>query len=93
MAANALYASLFIPEVTRLDLHALPTTHRDGPTYLNVLRHLDLPQAVALAAERSTVAIYSENSEPWSYGGTLSKNLQWGEKRLQLRDPLAPATR
>ena len=93
MAANALYASLFIPEVTRLDLHALPTTHRDGPTYLNVLRHLDLPQAAALAAERSTVAIYSENSEPWSYGGTLSKNLQWGEKRLQLRDPLAPATR
>ncbi len=93
MAANALYASLFIPEVTRLDLHALPTTHRDGPTYLNVLRHLDLPQAVALAAERSTVAIYSENAEPWRYAATLAKSLQWGEKRVQIRKPLPSAPR
>ena len=57
MAANTLYASLFIPDVKRLDLHALPVSQQDGPIYLNVLRHLDLPQAVALAAERSTVAL------------------------------------
>ena len=52
MAANLLYASLYLPSVTRLDLHDLPASHMQGPAYLNVLRHLDLPQAVALAAER-----------------------------------------
>jgi hypothetical protein len=46
MAANALYASFFIPGTTRLDLAELPASHRDGPIYLNVLRHIDLSQAV-----------------------------------------------
>ena len=58
MAANLLYASLSIPGVTRLDLHDLPESHREGPAYLNVLRVLDLPQAVALASERTRVVLY-----------------------------------
>ena len=53
MGANALYASLFIPEVARLDLTALPSTQLRGPIYLHVLRHLDLPQAVALAGQNA----------------------------------------
>jgi dienelactone hydrolase len=85
MAANTLYASLFIPGVTRLDLHAMPTTHREGPTYLNVLRHLDLPQAAALAAERATVVLYSDEATPWQYARDVAQNLQWGEKRVQTR--------
>ena len=93
MAANTLYASLFIPEVTRLDLHALPTSHRTGPTFLNVLRHLDLPQTVALTAERSTVALYTKDAEPWRYPRSITAALGWGEKRLQIREPLGTATR
>jgi hypothetical protein len=93
MAANALYASLFIPNVTRLDLHTLPTSHRDGPTYLNVLRHLDLPQAAALAAEHATVAIYSDRPTAWDYTAGVARQLQWGEKRVQIRKPLDPSPR
>lgn len=88
-AANALYASLFIPDVKQLDLHALPASHRDGPTYLNVLRHLDLPQAVALAAERSTLALYTADAAAWTYPQRVAAALSWGEKRLQIRAPLA----
>jgi len=87
MAANALYASLFIPDVKRLDLHAIPGSHRDSPTYLNVLRHLDLPQAVALAAERSTIALYTSNAAPWEYSQKVAAALGWGEKRVQIRQP------
>jgi len=90
MAANTLYASLFIPEVTRLDLHALPTSHRAAPTFLNVLRHLDIPQAVALAAERSTVTLYTKDAESWRYPQAVATALGWGEKRLQIRQPLEP---
>ncbi len=88
MAANTLYASLFIPEVTRLDLHALSTSHREGPTYLNVLRHLDLPQAAALAAERSTIAIYTDQKDAWSYAREVASKLGWGDKRVQIRKAL-----
>ena len=51
----ALYASLFEPGIAELDLTDLPASHRDGPDFLNVLKYLDLPQAVAMAAERCPV--------------------------------------
>jgi dienelactone hydrolase len=87
MAANALFASLYIPDVKRLDLHQLPATLRDGPTYLNVLRHADLPLAAALAAERSTVTIYTDHPEAWAFPVATAKALNWGDKRVQIRKP------
>ncbi len=88
MAANTLYASLFIDDVRRLDLHALPATQRTGPIYLNVLRHLDITHAATLAAERSTVAIYSEDELPWKFARDTAAALSWGDKRVQIRKPL-----
>ena len=54
MAANALYASLFVQGTrwTNLLLTELPASHADGPDYLNVLRYLDIPAALAMASER-----------------------------------------
>jgi hypothetical protein len=88
MAANTLYASLFIPDVHRLDLHALPASQHDGPIYLNVLRHLDLPQAAAMAAERSTLAIYTKDGAPWQYAKDIAAMLNLGDKRVQIRQPM-----
>jgi hypothetical protein len=51
-AGIALYAGLFEPSVSALDLWHLPASHRQGPTFLNVLKYLDAPQAVALALPR-----------------------------------------
>ena len=50
MAGVALYAGLFEPAVERFDLHRLPASHRDGPIFLNVLRVLDIPEALGLLA-------------------------------------------
>jgi dienelactone hydrolase len=88
MAANAVYASLFLPDVKRLDLHSMPASHWQGPTYLNVLRHLDLPQAVAMAAEHSTVALYTADARAWEYPLAVAKAQNWGDKRVQIRKPL-----
>jgi len=57
MAVNALYASLFEPGVRRLELKRLPVSHVDGPDYLNVLRVLDIPLALQLAAEQAEVKL------------------------------------
>ena len=60
MAGIVLYASLFEPDIVGLDLWHLPSSHRDGPVFLNVLRYLDIPQAVAIASKRTKVRIYPE---------------------------------
>jgi len=57
-AGIVLYASLFEPDIAGLDLWDLPRSHRDGPVFLNVLRYMDIPQAVAMASERTQVRIY-----------------------------------
>ncbi len=86
-AGLALYASLFEPDVTRLDLYNLPTSHRDGPIFLNVLRYLDMPQAVALAGERTRIRIYDPQPERWQFAADTAKNLGWDQKQIQIRKP------
>ncbi|MBL9155279.1 MAG: acetylxylan esterase [Verrucomicrobiales bacterium] len=88
MAANTLYASLFEPDIHRLDLHELPGSHMTGPDYLNVLRFLDIPQAAAMAAERSRLVIYAEDETPWAYPKSVGQLLKWDEKKLQVRAPV-----
>jgi len=87
MAGITLYASLFEDNITRLDLHNLPTSHRQGPFYLNVRRFLDMPQAVALAAERSQVVLYHADADEWSYPVDVAKKLEWNTT-LQIRKPV-----
>jgi dienelactone hydrolase len=67
LACDTLYATLFEPGVTQLDLHRLPASHHAGPDYLNVLRILDVPQAVALALDRCPVRLYQADPGAWTY--------------------------
>jgi hypothetical protein len=85
MAGVALYASLFEPDVKRLDLYDLPKSHRDGPYFLNVERYLDMPQAVAMAAERSKIVLYQDDDAGWEYPQAVAKQLGWDAKQIQIR--------
>jgi hypothetical protein len=85
MAGIVLYASLFESGIDELYLRDLPVTHRDGPTFLNVMRFMDIPQAVAMAAERNKVALgdsnmpdfkYSFKTE-FKYSFKVAENLGW----------------
>jgi dienelactone hydrolase len=84
MAGVALYASLFEPDVQRLDLYDLPQSHREGPYLLNVERYLGMPQAVAMAAERSKLVLYDDEAG-WEYPQAVAKALGWGAKQIQIR--------
>ena len=86
MAGVTLYASLLEPDITRLDLHSLPRSHRDGPFLLNVRRFLDMPQAVAMAVERTRVVIYQADDAGWEYPATVAKRLGW-KRGVQLTKP------
>ena len=78
IAVNALYAAIFEPDVACLELRSLPASHKDGPDLLNVLRVLDLPQALALAAERSRIQLWRTDPRVCDYSLAVRANLGWG---------------
>ncbi|MDP6558224.1 MAG: acetylxylan esterase [Pirellulaceae bacterium] len=87
MAGVALYASLFEPEIRRLDLYDLPPSHRDGPYLLNVSRFVDLRETVAMVAQRSQVVLYDEDPKPWKLVSDIVNKLGWDKKQFQIRQP------
>jgi dienelactone hydrolase len=86
---NVLYASLFESRIDGLMLNSLPLSHRTGPDYLNVLRVLDVPQAVAMAAERGTVRVVSEGANGWEFPSNVGNLLGWDKDRFSVQPPLA----
>jgi cephalosporin-C deacetylase-like acetyl esterase len=87
-AGLALYASLFEPDLARLELVDLPASHRQGPYLLNVRRILDMPQAVAMAAERTPVVLEQHGDTDWDYPAAVAQRLDWGPEQLRiLRQP------
>ena len=84
MADNALYASLFADRVAGLELSGLHPSHRDGGAiYLNVLRFLDMPAAVAMVAERSQLRLHGADPEDWRFASDLAGRLAW-QRRIDL---------
>ena len=63
-AALALYAGVLDEQIAQVILFDAPSTHVDGPIFLNVLRYTDLPEAAALMAPRR-VTFYSRIPEAY----------------------------
>lgn len=88
MAGVAVYAAIIEPSVDRLELTNLPSSHMPGeaksqefgPPLLNVLKYLDLPEAVAMAAERATVVIHADAPAKWDYPLEVAKKLGWKDR-------------
>ena len=53
-----LYAALLDPEIFQVVLLNPPSSHVEGPVFLNILRYLDIPEAAALLAPRA-LSFYS----------------------------------
>lgn len=67
MGVDALYASLFAPGISHLHLEHIPASQMDGPDYLNVLKILDIPEAAAMAAERCSLQLQSDQTNGWAF--------------------------
>jgi dienelactone hydrolase len=91
-AGNVLYASLFEDKIARLDLLSPPTSHVAAPIYLNVLRWLDVPQAVAMASARSHVHVATGNATAWKWAVEAAGKIGRGQS-LEVEQPpqLSPA--
>lgn len=84
MACDALYAALFQPGIAVLDLWRLPSSHDQGPDYLNVLRVLDVPQAAAMVTERCAVHLHECAPGAWTYPLGVGTALGWKESAFRL---------
>jgi cephalosporin-C deacetylase-like acetyl esterase len=80
-----LYAAIFEPRVARTDLWYPPASHRQGPTFLNVRRFLDMPQAVALVFPRRVGIQVKDEAEAaaWRWPEELQRAL--GAEYLKIR--------
>ena len=77
------YATLFEPPPTSLTLFNPPATHAEGPDLLNVLRFLDIPQALAMAAERGvTINVFAPADDGWKYPAAVIDRLKWPNSRI-----------
>jgi dienelactone hydrolase len=57
----AAYAALFEPSITEVIIVDPPTSHRDGPIFLNVVRVLDVPEALGLLAPRPLTLVNAKD--------------------------------
>jgi dienelactone hydrolase len=77
----AAYAALFEPSIKEVAIVDPPVSHRNGPIFLNVLRVLDIPEALGLLAPRPLTLIDAKDkafdriAEIYKLGGA--------EKQLQ----------
>jgi dienelactone hydrolase len=57
----AAYAAIFEPDITEVVIVDPPASHMEGPYFLNVLRVLDIPEALGLLAPRKLTLINARN--------------------------------
>jgi cephalosporin-C deacetylase-like acetyl esterase len=57
----AAYAALFEPSIKEVTIVDPPTSHRDGPIFLNVLRVCDIPEALGMLAPRKLTLINAKD--------------------------------
>jgi hypothetical protein len=84
MAGIVLYAALFEPDVASLDLWHPTPSHRQGPILLNVLRILDMPQALALAFPRPVRLHVKDEAETRAWDWPMRLQQALGEEYLKI---------
>jgi hypothetical protein len=74
--------SVFEPNTAGLQLRGRPSSVPEGPDYLNVRRVLDIPQALALAADRSQVRLFETDPKDWDYPVAVAQRLGWSKRQF-----------
>ena len=88
MSANVLYASLYMNNIKRLDLHNLPESHAKGPEYVGMSNFIDLPHCLALALQKTRVILYQQNSDYPPFAKNVIDVMNFKEKSLSVRQAL-----
>ena len=69
----AAYAALYVPSVKEVVIIDPPASHRDGPTFLNVLRVLDIPEALGMLAPHVKLTLINGKDKAFDRTAQLYK--------------------
>ena len=69
----AAYAALFEPSIKEVVIFDPPTSHKDGPIFLNVLRVLDIPEALGLLAPHVKLTLVNAKDKAFDRTAQLYK--------------------
>jgi hypothetical protein len=69
----AAYAALFEPSIKEVIIVDPPTSHKDGPIFLNVLRVLDVPDALGLLAPNVKLTLINAKDKAFDRTAQLYK--------------------
>ncbi len=79
LAALAIYAAIFEPSIGYLSVRNPPVDHREGPYFMNVRRFMNLPEAMAMAANSldapRSVSLVAETPELLEYSNQVKKKI------------------
>ena len=84
LSTVALFASLYEPEIARLDLYDLPYKFTKESSM-----GVSMQQVVAMSVQNSQVILYENEKRDWDYAKKVSEKLKW-ERSLQIRKPPEP---
>src|SRR5581483_7418997 len=76
----AAYAALFEPSIKEVIIVDPPTSHKDGPIFLNVLRVLDIPEALGLLAPDVKLTLVNAKDKAFDRTEQLYKVAGWEHK-------------
>ena len=88
MSANVLYASLYMNNIKRLDLHNLPESHAKGPKFIGMSNFIDVPHCLALAVQKTRVILYQQSSDYPPFAKNVIDVMNFKEKSLSVREAL-----
>ena len=88
MSANVLYASLYMNNIKRLDLHNLPESHAKGPKYIGMSNFIDVPHCLALAVQKTRVILYQQSSDYPPFAKNVIDVMNFKKKSLSVREAL-----
>lgn len=92
LAACAAHAMLFAPAIRTAWLVKPPSSHRQGPAMLHVLKFADLPHVTGMAAAMGnrTITLLDCNPEDWQWSLNLTRLSGSGTIKVQSDNSAAP---
>ena len=79
----ATYAALFEPSIEEVILVDPPTSHKDGPHFLGVLRVLDIPDALGMLAPRKLTIIGAKDNKAFDKTAEIYKRAGAADKFIR----------
>ena len=80
MAVLSLYASIFEPNINRLDLYNLGLSKGSEILFKNKTKYLNISNALSISIKNTNIILYEDAGNQWKYANAVARKLGWVNK-------------